>query len=430
MPSLAIAGGSPVRTKLFPAYQTIGAEEQRAVQRVMETGNLSQYLGAWHADFMGGPEVRQLEERWAAHFGIPHALAVNSATSGLFAAVGACGVGPGDEVIVSPYTMSASAIAAAVYGAVPVFADLDPETFCLSAATIAQRLTPRTKAVIVVHIFGGPADMDGILALTRPRGIKVIEDCAQAPGGLYAGRSVGGLGDLGVFSLNYHKHIHTGEGGVVTTRDAELAERVALIRNHGEVVVGPKGREDLAELIGFNYRMTELQAAIATEQLKKLPALIEERIRNVDVLARRLAGLPGLRPVQPSAPHRHVFYVHPVHFDAAAAGVPRNAFVEAIKRELPSAHLREHVPLIGAGYVKPLYLQPFYQRRAHPCAFNCPRYQGQVDYAPGLCPVAERMHNEELITHEFMRPGMSANDLDDVARAFEKVAAHPDEVRA
>lgn len=418
---LAIHGGQPVRTELFPAYQTMGAEEMRAVQRVMESGNLSQYLGAWHPDFMGGPEVRRLEEDWAAYFNLPHALAVNSATSGLFAAVGACGVGPGDEVIVSPYTMSASAIAAAVYGAVPVFADIDPETFCLSAATIAARLTPRTKAIIVVHIFGGPADMDGILALARPRGIKVIEDCAQAPGGMYRGNYVGGLGDIGVFSLNYHKHIHTGEGGVVTTRDAELAERVALIRNHAETVVGPKGREDLGGLIGFNYRLTELQAAIAVEQLKKLPRLIEERIQNVDVLARKLAGLPGLRPVIPGGPDRHVFYVHPLHFDAALLGVHRNTFVEAIKKELPSAHLREHVPLIGAGYVKPLYLQPFYQKRQHPCAFNCPRYTGQVDYRPGLCPVVERMHNDELITHEFMRPGMTASDLDDVARGFEKV---------
>ncbi len=429
MSRLAILGGAPVRTRLFPAYQTMGAEEMDAVRRVMESGNLSQYLGAWHEDFMGGPEVRRLEEIWAAHFGVPHALAVNSATSGLFAAVGACGVGPGDEVIVSPYTMSASAIAAAVYGAVPVFADIDPESFCLSAATIAPKLTPRTKAIIVVHIFGGPADMDGILALARPRGIKVIEDCAQAPGALYRGRPVGGLGDLGVFSLNYHKHIHTGEGGVVTTRDAELAERVSLIRNHGEVVAGPKGREDLAGIMGYNYRLTELQAAIAVEQLKKLPRLVEERIRNVEFLAGRLAGLPGLRPVRPGGSDRHVFYLHPVHYDSAALGVARNVFVDALKKELPSARLRETTPLIGAGYVKPLYLQPFYQKRLTPCVFNCPRYAGRVDYSLGSCPVVERMHFEELITHEFMRPGMTAEDLEDVARAVEKVVGNIAELR-
>jgi dTDP-4-amino-4,6-dideoxygalactose transaminase len=424
MSRLAIHGGEPVRTKLFPAYNPIGIEEQQAVARVMATGNLSQYLGVWHADFMGGPEVRRFEEAWAMHFGVPHALALNSATSGLFAAVGACGVGPGDEVIVSPYTMSASAIAPVVYGAVPVFADIDPERFCLSAATIERRLTPRTRAIIVVHIFGGPADMDPIMALARSRGIRVIEDCAQAPGAQYGGRPVGDLGDLGVFSLNYHKHIHTGEGGMVTTRDDELAERVALIRNHAEAVVGSKGREDLAGLFGCNYRLTELQAAIGIEQLKKLPGLIEERIRNVEFLTSRLTGLPGLRPVAPVGADRHVFYVHPLHFDATAMGIQREMFVDALKQELPSARLREQVPLVGGGYVKPLYLQPFYQKRLHPCTFNCPRYAGTTSYAKGLCPVAERMHFEELITHEFMRAGMTPNDLEDVVRGFDKVVTH------
>ena len=429
MSKLAVHGGKPVRVELFPAYNPIAQEEAQAVERVMKSGNLSQYLGTWHEDFMGGPEVRRFEEAWADYVGVPHALAVNSATSGLFAAVGACGVGPGDEVIVSPYTMTASAIAAAVYGAVPVFADIDPETFCMSASTIAPKLSSRTKAIIIVHIFGGAADMEGILALAKPLGIKVIEDCAQAPGALCRGSQVGGLGDLGVFSLNYHKHIHSGEGGVVTTRDSELAERVSLIRNHGEAVVESKGCDDLAGLIGFNFRLTELQAAIATEQLKKLPRLIEERIQNVEYLASKLANLPGLRPVIPGGTNRHVFYVHPVHYDAATFGVHRNIFIDALRRELPSAHLRETVPLVGGGYVKPLYLQPFYQKRMHPCSFNCPRYNGLVDYGRGLCPVVERMHFDELMTHEFMRPGMKREDLDDVMKAFEKVIRHSKELK-
>lgn len=418
---LAIHGGRPVRKKLFPAHNTLGREELSAVRRVVRSGNLSQYLGTWHPDFMGGPEVRGFEESWMRFLGVPHALAVNSATSGLYAAMGACGVGPGDEVIVSPYTMSASAIAAAVYGAVPVFVDIDPETFCLDAAGVAARLTPRTKAIIVVHLFGGPAGMDAIMDLARPRGIKVIEDCAQAPGARYRGQLVGTIGDIGVFSLNYHKHIHTGEGGVVTTRDPELAERLALVRNHGEAVVGPKGREDLAGLIGFNYRMTELQAAIGNEQLKKLPALTDERIRNVEYVSRRLAAIPALRPVRPGGPSRHVFYTHPVHFNQGLMGAHRDRFVDALRRELPSSRLRETVPLVTAGYVKPLYLQAFYQKRAHPCAFNCPRYNGVVSYEKGLCPVAERMHFEELITHEYIRPGMSERDLDEVCAAFEKL---------
>lgn len=426
---LALLGGSPVRTKLFPACNSIGEEEKGAVARVMDSGNLSQYLGAWHDDFHGGPEVRALEERWADSYGVKHALAVNSATSGLYAAVGACDVGPGDEVIVSPYTMSASAIAAAVCGAVPVFADIDEDDYCISAKTIAARITPRTKAILVVHIFGHPADMDPIMDLARPRGIRVIEDCAQAPMASYRGRLVGGLGDIGVFSLNYHKHIHTGEGGVVTTNDDELAERVSLIRNHAEAVVEGKGRTDLAGLIGWNYRLTELQAAIAVEQLKKLPRLIEVRIANAEYLASRIGALPGLAPAQAKSGCRHVYYVQPVKYDRAQTGVQRDRFVEAVKAELPTAHLRERVPLIGAGYVRPLYLQPFYQKRVHPCAFNCPRYAGEVSYERGLCPTTERMHFEELITHEFMRPGMAKDDLEDVVRGFAKVCENAREIQ-
>jgi perosamine synthetase len=430
MGMLAINGGKPTRTALFPAYNPIGKEEALAVQAVMESGNLSQYLGAWHEDFMGGPVVRRFESAWAEFFGARHALSVNSATSGLFAAVGACGVGPGDEMIVSPYTMSASAIAAAAYGAVPVFADIDERTFCLSAETIAARITPRTKAIMVVHIFGHPADMDPIMALARKHGIKVIEDCAQAPSAMYKGRYVGTLGDIGVFSLNYHKHIHTGEGGVVTTNDAELAERVALIRNHGEVVVGPKAREDLSHVIGYNYRMTEIQAAIGVEQIKKLPKLVDARIRNADYIAAELGSLTGIKTCPPLPECRHVYYVQPLIYDASVMGATRDQFVAAVRAELPSSYLREHIPLIGGGYVKPLYLQPFYQQRTHACAFNCPRYKGKVDYGKGICPVVERMHFESLITHEFMRPGMTENDLKDVVSAFRKVCSSAAELKS
>ncbi|MGD1151771.1 MAG: DegT/DnrJ/EryC1/StrS family aminotransferase [Syntrophales bacterium] len=430
MSKLAIMGGKPLRTRLFPAYNPIGREEAKAVARVMKTGNLSQYIGAWHPDFMGGPEVRQFESDWAAFFKVKHALAVNSATSGLYLAMGACGIGPGDEVIVSPYTMSASAIAPVIYGAVPVFADIDKNTFCIDPKSVQARITKRTKAIIVVHIFGGPADMNGIMKLARKHRLKVIEDCAQAPSCTYKGQNVGSIGDIGVFSLNYHKHIHTGEGGVVTSNDPELAERIALIRNHAEAVVGDKGREDLAHLLGFNYRMTELSAAIGIQQLKKLTGLVDKRIFNVEYLSRRIGTLPGLELALVESGCRHVYYGHPIKFNSEVVGVHRNTFVNAVKAELPSAKLRENVPLIGYGYVKPLYLQPFYQLRATACSFNCQRYDGKVSYGMGLCPVAERMHFDELVTHEFMRPCMSRKDLDDVVRGFEKVYENLGDLRA
>src|SRR5918911_387684 len=352
---LAMFGGTPVRTKPFPPYNTIGEEEKRAVNEVLDSGILSQFLGTWSEDFYGGPRVRKLEREWADYFGVKHAVSVNSATSGLYAALGASGVRPGDEVIVSPYTMSASAVGALVYGATPVFADIDPETYCISAATIERVLSPRTKAILAVDIFGHPADFDEINRLAERHNLVVIEDAAQAPGAKYKGRWAGGLADMGVFSLNYHKTIHSGEGGVVVTDDDDLADRVRLIRNHAEAVVKAKGTQDLTNLIGFNYRMTEIEAAIAAEQLKKLESLTAKRIEHADYLRDRLSQIPGLKPASVQADCRHTYYVLAVQFDAEAFGISRERFAEAVKAE--------GVPL-ALGYVEPLYLQPIYQQRA------------------------------------------------------------------
>jgi perosamine synthetase len=419
---LAINGGTPVRTKLFPAYNTIGAEEKVAVQKVLDSGNLSQFLGAWSSDFLGGPTVRKFEEAWCKALGVNHAISVNSNTSGLFTAIGACGIQPGDEVIVSPYTMSASAIAPMVYGGVPVFADIDPDTFCMDPKSIEKVITPHTKAILIVHIFGHPADMDAVMSLAKKHNLIVIEDCAQAPMGKYKGKHVGTIGDIGVFSLNYHKHIHTGEGGVITTNNPNLAERIQLIRNHGENVVEAKGLTDITNMIGYNYRMTEIEAAIGIEQLKKLPDLLEQRLHNAKFLHENVEGLKGLSS-QPWVvkDSLHTFYVQTLRYNPSVLGVHRDKFVNALKAELPSAILRETAPLVGAGYVKPLYLQPIYQQKVGKCSFNCSHYKGEVKYDMGICPVAERMHFSELITHEYMRPGMTKSDLEDVVRAFEKV---------
>lgn len=421
MHKLALLGGEPVRRHLFPAHNTIGPEEKQAALDVLDSGNLSQFLGSWGEDFYGGPKVQEFERVWALHTQTKIAYSVNSNTSGLFAAIGACNIGPGDEVIVSPYTMSASAIAPVIYGAVPVFSDIDPRTFCLDPASIEARITDRTRAILVVHIFGHPADMDVINALASRYNLHVIEDCAQAPATQYKGKSVGGLGDLGVFSLNYHKHIHTGEGGLVTTDRNDLAEKIALIRNHGEQVVEEKGSEDLVNTFGFNYRLTELQAAIGIEQLKKLPGLIEVRNRNSKFLSERLGEFDGITPPYSAEDCVHSNYTQAFRYNPEIVGVPRDVFLKALRAELPSSYGREKDSLIGAGYVRPLYLQPVYQKRIGQCAFNCPRYEGQVSYQAGICPVTERMHFFELFTLEYNRPGMSKSDLQDVVDGFEKV---------
>lgn len=435
MKKLAIHRGSPVRDKkdLFPAANTIGQEEKDAVLKVLDSGVLSKYQGCWNPDFYGGPEVQAFEREWEKHFNVKHAILVNSASSGLIAAVGALGIEPGDEVIVSPYSMVISASAPLFYGAVPVFVDLEPEYFCLDPKLIEAAITPRTKAIIVVDIFGQSYDADTINAIAKKHNITVIEDAAQAPGALYKGRSVGTLADIGVYSLNYHKHIHTGEGGVLVTNDDKLAERLQLLRNHAEAVVEGKGVVNLSNMVGANFRMTEVEAAIGREQLKKLDSLIRERQKNCLYIAENCQDMDGFRPALTRKESTSVHYLQTFLYDEKVVGVPRAKFIDAIKAELPARVLRESEgALISGGYVKPIYTMPLFAQqiafgsKGYP--FRSPLYKGKTHYESGMCPVVERLFATELISHDMMRPGMSKNDLNDVIEAFHKVYRYREEL--
>ena len=430
---LAINGGEKLRTKPFPAYNTIGKEEEEAVLRVLRSGKLSTYLGAWHEDFYGGVEVKAFESEWAEYFGAKHAISVNSATSGLICAVGAAGIEEGDEVIVSPYTMSASAVAPLFYGGIPIFADVEKDTYCLDPKSVEKKITKKTKAIIVVDIFGQPYNVKAINALAKKHNLIVIEDAAQAPGAMYKEDFAGTLGDMGVFSLNYHKHIHSGEGGVIVTNDDTLADKLRLIRNHAESVIGNKGfnsKKDLVNMVGFNFRMTEIECAIAREQLKKLPELLLARQANVAYLNVALKSIPCLKVTTIREDVKHAFYVHPLEFDASKAGVHRDVFIKAVKAELPRSIMRDDSDvLMGCGYVKPIYLQPLF---AHKIAFGSKGYpfnHSTVVYKKGDCPVCEELHFNTLFTHELMRPPATKKDLDDVVKAFAKVWENKEELK-
>lgn len=433
MTQLALLGGSPVRTKKFPAHNFIGDDEKKKVMDIMDSGVLSRFLGVWHDDFYGGSEVQAFEKEWADSYNAKHGISVNSCTSGLYAAVGAAGVGPGDEVIVSPYTMVASVTAAVAFNAVPVFADIDPKNFCLSPASIKEKITERTKAIIVVHLFGHPADMDEIMNIAAAHNITVIEDCAQAPCATYRGRPVGTLGHMGVFSLNYHKHIHSGEGGIVVTNDANLADRLQLIRNHAEAVVTGRDIDSLVNMVGFNFRLGEIEAGIGRIQLAKSHMLVDKRRRNLDYFNRKMAVIPGLTMSKSADYVEQSYYAAVYNYDTEASGISRTTLIKALHAELPETELREgQGPLIGGGYVKPIYLYPMFQKQIAygelGCPFKCPHYKGQIDYSAGICPEVEKAH-ATIITHEYMQPSLDETDIDDVLKAFEKVADNIDLLR-
>ena len=283
----------------------LGIEEREAVLRVMDRGILSEYQGNWSDNFYGGPEIKALEKEWAEYFGVKHAIACNSATSGLWMALNSiglispyemaigwdAGVNEPDEVIVSPYTMTCSASLPLLFGARPIFADIEPDYFCIDPDDIEKKITIYTRAIIAVDIFGQPCDFDRINEIAERKGkeyghkIYVIEDAAQAPGAKYKGKYTGTLGDIGVFSLNRHKHIQCGEGGICVTNDDELALKLRLSMNHAESVINDfefkeglewSNRKDIQSMVGMNLRMPELSAAIAREQLKKLDGILEK----------------------------------------------------------------------------------------------------------------------------------------------------------
>jgi dTDP-4-amino-4,6-dideoxygalactose transaminase len=280
----------------------IGEEEERAVLEVLRSG--------WLAH---GPKAKEFEAAFAAEVGTKHAVSVSSCTAALHLSLLALGVGPGDEVIVPALTHVATAHAALYVGAKPVFADIDPATYCISPADIARRLTPRTRAIHVVHFAGLACDMDTILPLAGERGIPVIEDCAHAVGTRYRGRAAGSFGRTGCFSFYPVKHITTGEGGMLVTDDDRVASAAYKQRAFGiDVPAYYRQKPGVYDtpLLGFNYRMTDIAAAMGLCQLRRAGDGLRRRTENAAVLTERLAGLSGLvLPVVPSGSvHGYLFY--------------------------------------------------------------------------------------------------------------------------
>lgn len=434
-PKLAIHGGPKIRTKPFVCQEPIGPEEKEAVNRVMGHGRLSHYRGNYTPSFYGGPEVLALEEAWAKEMGTAFAIAVNSCTSALQVVCGAIGLAPGDEVIVTPWSMSCSATAPLIWNAVPVFADIEEDYYCLDPHSITRVISPLTKAIIVVDLFGQPYDADVINELAHEIGAIVIEDAAQAIGSYYKDKPAGTLGDIGVFSLTYGKHLTSGEGGMIVTDNAMIAQRCRLIRNHAEAVINDMVPKDLNlfnghnNMVGFNMRMTEIEAAIAHCQLDKLYNIVEAHQRNANFLHGQIGKIPAVKasPVRPDCSHS--YYVQAFKWDAnkfkelGEEKIHRDTFIRAVKAELTGEKGREveGVP-IGCGYIKPLYLFPLFQNVKLYGGTNYPfTHESLYHYHNHPCPVAERLWSEELFVHRLVGPKMTKKDLDDIYAAFDKV---------
>ncbi|MGE3626557.1 MAG: DegT/DnrJ/EryC1/StrS family aminotransferase [Hyphomicrobiales bacterium] len=418
---LACLGGEPHVASALKPYRSVGEGEIAAVNEVMRSGCLSGFFGSWESGFYGGPKIREFEAAWGERYGSKHTVSINSNTSGLHASVGAVGVGPGDEVIVAATSMSATAMAPLVYGGIPVFADLDPDTFCIDVKSVEANLTKRTRCVIAVNLFGHPAPLHELRELCDRKGIHLIEDNAQGIVSTERGKPCGTIGHIGVFSLNYHKHIHTGEGGMCTTDSDELAQRLRLIRNHAEAVVGPAGVTDLTNMVGFNLRMTELSAAVGLVQLGDIERHANARLLIGEGLTESLAGLPGITPPKVREDCTHSYYLWAARYDSATVGVSRETFVRAL--------CAEGAPWY-AGYVPPMYLLPLFRNRVAIGRDGFPFTLTDRQYNPGLCPVAERLYRNELIWFECCAHDIGHGLLDEIVGAFHKVYEGREELAA
>lgn len=421
---LAIHGGTPVISSPMAHFKSVGEDEVAVVSEVIRSGVLSAYIGAPGPGFMGGTQVRQFERQAAEYFGVKHAIAVNSWTSGLIAAVGAIGLEPGDEVITTPWTMAATATAILHWNGIPVFADINPDTFNICPESVANLITPRTKAIMAVDIFGQSCDMPALRALANLYGLKLLCDTAQAPGALVGGEFTGTFADIGGFSLNYHKHIHCGEGGILVTNDDRLAERLCLIRNHAEAVIKSDDPVDLCNMLGYNFRMGEIEAAIASLQLTKLASRIESRQRIAAELNEGISSLKGIKVPRVTDSATHVYYVYGITLDVETLGVPRARIVDALRAE--------GVESLTAGYQN-LHLLPVFRNKiaygTKGFPWTSPYCTSDIQYGPGLCPVAEKLHSETFISLNVCMNELPPEDVSLIVAAFHKVWSQIDTLK-
>ena len=409
MPHLALCGGPKLLDMAWPRWPVWGDEERQALSAVLESG-----------DWWYGAQVRAFEERFAAFQGARYGVTCSSGTTGLEAALLALGVGAGDEVIVPPYTFIATASAVLRVGALPIFADIEPDTLCLDPDDVARKITPRTRCVIPVHLAGRIANMDRLGDVADAQGLAILEDACHAWGSAWRGKGAGTLGRAGVFSFQASKNITSGEGGIIVTDDEDLAECCRSYTNCGRVRGGAWYEHQLP---GSNLRLTEFQAAILLAQLARLEEQTLQRQANARLLDEGLAKVPGVVTLRPEPRMtRRSYHLYPFRLDLEYLGISRERFVQALEAE--------GVPA-SAGYSVPLYQHPLFAGQGGSAEARTPswrRHRPDVDYGQVSCPVCERVCEDTCWLPQWALLA-SAEAMEGIVAAVAKVVAHAAELR-
>lgn len=353
------------------ANPIIEDEEIQEVVEVLKSGFIAQ-----------GPKVAEFEEKFAEYVGAKYAVATSSGTTALHVALLAAGIGEGDEVVTTPFSFAATGNAALYVNARPSFVDIDPNTYNLDPTQIEAAINPKTKAIIPVHLYGQPADMDSIMEIAEKHGLFVIEDAAQAHGAIYKGKKVGSIGDMACFSFYPTKNMTTSEGGIITTNNKELAENCRIIRAHGE-------KERYHHIVlGYNFRMTDIAAAIGLAQLKKLDKFNKKRIENAEYLTEHIKEIEGIKPPYVSSDVRHVFHQYTIR-------------VENGSRDEWISFLNENGVGTGIHYPIPIYKQELYQD----LGYN------------DVCVESEKAANEVISLP--VHPRLNVDDLEKIVQTLE-----------
>ncbi len=398
---LAIEGGKPVRTTPFPPRIQMGPDEERAVVEVIRSNALCR---------LNGTKVKELEKKFPEYMGSKHGIASTSGTSAIHVALGAARLDPGGEVITTPITDTGTIIPILMQNLIPVFADVDPLTCNITAETIEKVMTDKTVAIIPVHLWGQPCDIDPILELAEKNDLWVFEDCSQAHDARYKGKKVGTIGDMGCFSFQQSKHMTTGDGGMTITDDDNLAVAAAAFALKGDY---------FNMFVGMNYRMTELQGAVALEQLKKLDSIVEKRRRSAERLSERISNLEGVHPPHVIEGATHVYWLYPLFLRSENLKVTPKRFAEALQAEgAPFVWPRSSEELV---YTKPALTQKKVFGSSK-CPWDCHFYGRERYYGLGLCPTAEETLPNVLTLA--MHECLTNDDVDDIAEAIVKVEAN------